>query len=268
MKKFSTLTILFFLLMLLVPPPGLAQEPAGCEFDYTVQAGDWLSKIADKYYGDPLAYSTIVDANNAGADDTYTNIDNPDLIEPGWLLCIPPDDDLTTGPQPVPAMLSLEVLANATYMGIYDQPVTLTNGSYEGEPFVEGGASRPTVTFVEAAYGDVTGDGQADAVVYLAENSGGSGVFSYLAAVVDQEGKPVNVATTLLGDRVRVNSITIENGEIEVDMVQAGPNDPACCPSRHVVKTYALQGDQLVETSSREVSENQAKDHVTGYAYH
>jgi len=39
-----------------------------------------------------------------------------------------------------------------------------------------------------------------------------------------------------------------------VDMVQAGPDDPLCCPSQEVVKTYELQGDQLVETSSQEVS--------------
>ena len=35
---------------------GQAQEPVACELDYTVQAGDWLSKIAEKYYGD-VAYS-------------------------------------------------------------------------------------------------------------------------------------------------------------------------------------------------------------------
>jgi heat shock protein HslJ len=34
-------------------------------------------------------------------------------------------------------------------------------------------------------------------------------------------------------------------------MVQAGPDDPMCCPSQQVVKTYELQGDQLVETSSQ-----------------
>ncbi|MDH4030864.1 MAG: hypothetical protein OEU49_08450, partial [Chromatiales bacterium] len=35
--------------------------------------------------------------------------------------------------------------ANATYLGIYDEPVTLRDGVFEGRPFVEGGASRPRV---------------------------------------------------------------------------------------------------------------------------
>jgi LysM repeat protein len=73
----------------------LAQAPT-CEFEYTVQAGDWLSKIAAKYYGDVLAYPTIVEANNAQADDDYPDIADPDLIEPGWLLCIPSAGNAST----------------------------------------------------------------------------------------------------------------------------------------------------------------------------
>lgn len=47
---------------------------------YTVVAGDWLSKIAGRAYGDMMAYSRIAEANN---------ITNPDLIEPGTVLKIP-----------------------------------------------------------------------------------------------------------------------------------------------------------------------------------
>jgi len=39
-----------------------------------------------------------------------------------------------------------------------------------------------------------------------------------------------------------------------VDMVQAGPDDPMCCPTQRVVKTYESQEDQLVETSSQVVA--------------
>lgn len=66
-----------------------AQQELACDEVYTVQKGDWLSKIAEKYYGDPLAYDRIVMAANAGDGDVYTGIENPDLIQPGWVLCIP-----------------------------------------------------------------------------------------------------------------------------------------------------------------------------------
>lgn len=47
---------------------------------YTIQAGDWLSKIADRAYGDIMAFDKIAKANN---------ISNPDLIEVGTVLTIP-----------------------------------------------------------------------------------------------------------------------------------------------------------------------------------
>lgn len=58
---------------------------------YIVQAGDWLSKLADKYYNDISAYPVIVEATNVKAkeDATFTVIDNPDLIEVGQKLWIP-----------------------------------------------------------------------------------------------------------------------------------------------------------------------------------
>ncbi len=58
---------------------------------YIVQANDWLSKLADKFYDDPFAYDNIVTATNkmATTDDSFTFIDNPDLIEIGQKLWIP-----------------------------------------------------------------------------------------------------------------------------------------------------------------------------------
>ena len=88
-KLIFSLVVMSFLLAGLLPAPALAQTPAQCQENYTVQRGDWLSKIAEKYYGDVLAYDLIVQANNLSSDDPYTDIANPDLIEPGWTLCIP-----------------------------------------------------------------------------------------------------------------------------------------------------------------------------------
>ena len=47
---------------------------------YTVQAGDWLSKIAGRAYGDVMAYQKIAEANK---------ITNPDTIEVGTVLQLP-----------------------------------------------------------------------------------------------------------------------------------------------------------------------------------
>jgi hypothetical protein len=149
------------------------------------------------------------------------------------------------------APLTEEMLKNAEYQGIYQQPVQLVAGAYEGEPFVEGGASRPTVTFMEpTAFGDLNGDGVDDAAALLVESSGGSGSFVYLAAVLNQEGSPKNVATQLLGDRAQVQALTIADGRIRVTVVTHAPDDPMCCPTQEEEQTYELQGNALVQTDS------------------
>jgi len=146
--------------------------------------------------------------------------------------------------------LTEEMLKNAEYQGIYREPVQLQDGTYEGEPFVEGSASRPTVTFVEPyAAGDLDGDGQDDAVVLLVENSGGSGSFVYLAAVLNREGVPANVATQLLGDRAQVQSLAIAGGQVTLKLLTHGPDDAMCCPTQEVEQTYELQGNTLVQTT-------------------
>lgn len=90
-------TALFIFLMLLLglsagpaTVPAIAQEAADGEI-YTVQSGDWLSKIAEKYYGDAGAYPTIIEATNARAaeDGSFAAITNPDLIGVGQRLWIP-----------------------------------------------------------------------------------------------------------------------------------------------------------------------------------
>ncbi|HEY84515.1 MAG TPA: META domain-containing protein [Chloroflexi bacterium] len=260
MKKCITLITLFVLLTLVLPGAVMAQNPVECEVEYTVQAGDWLSKIAEKYMGDALAYEQLVELANASADDACTNIDNPDLIEPGWIICIPKVE----GAAAVSGVLSEDALKNATYQGIYDEPATLTDGFYEGDPFVEGSPMRPTVTYVDAVWGDLTGDGVDDAVVFLAEASGGSGVFTYLAAVVDQDGQPVNVASVMVGDRTDINELKIENGEVVAKILTHGPDDPMCCPTRNMIKKFALQGDQLLETYSEVVDNKGESAQLTG----
>jgi nucleoid-associated protein YgaU len=56
---------------------------AGEEQTYTVQKGDTLSHIAKQFYGKASGWSAIFDANRDQLDD-------PDRIQPGQVLRIPP----------------------------------------------------------------------------------------------------------------------------------------------------------------------------------
>ncbi|MCB0166914.1 MAG: META domain-containing protein [Anaerolineae bacterium] len=260
-KPFYFMAILALLATTLLPATTQAQDDVVCESEVTVAEGDWLSTIANDAYGDPTLYTGIAAATNlkAQTDSTFATIASNDVIEPGWKLCIPDQATAEALSAGAPATataaatgLTVDQLANATYSGIYEEPVTLTEGRYEGEPFVEGGASRPTVNFNpnEVAFGDLNGDGVEDAVVLLSENSGGSGTFIYLAAVINQDGQPVNVATTQLpGNGPQLKSMTIEEGQIILEVVTQGPDDPECCPTAKQRLTYTLQDDALTQVS-------------------
>ena len=165
-----------------------------------------------------------------------------------------PSDGQTSAPVDSPE-LTIEQLANATYSGIYEEPVTLTDGRYEGEPFVEGGAARPTVQLIRGTviYGDLNGDGVDDAAMVLVENSGGSGVFNYVGAQVNQDGQPVDAGTVLLGDRTQIQSAKIENEQIVIDIVTQGPDDAMCCPTTKMRMSYALQDGMLAEVGAEDM---------------
>jgi heat shock protein HslJ len=147
---------------------------------------------------------------------------------------------------------TVEELENATYADIYDEPVQLVDGRYEGAPFVEGGASRPTVGLAAdfRLTGDLDGDGTDEAVVLLWESSGGSGTFDYLAVVGRRAEEAVNLGTAKVGDRVQVRAARVVDDTVELDVVQAGRDDAACCPSQTATRTFALGSDGLAEVST------------------
>ena len=141
----------------------------------------------------------------------------------------------------------MDEIANATISGIYNEPVQLQGGKYEGEPFEPQGASFPRVGLIEEFLltGDMDGDGVEEAVVMLWESSGGSGTYSYLAALGREGSEIVNIATTEIGDRVQLRDARISGNRIELDIVQAGPEDAGCCPGEMATLAWALEGNSL-----------------------
>ncbi len=73
--------------------PGISQvddrlevaKPSKPSQYYKVKSGDSLSKIAKEFYGDPMKYPEIFEANKPMLED-------PDKIYPGQVLRIPPLD--------------------------------------------------------------------------------------------------------------------------------------------------------------------------------
>jgi hypothetical protein len=124
----------------------------------------------------------------------------------------------------------------------------LRNGVYEDR------VRRYRVVLVDKpgaiAFGDLNRDGKEDAVFLLAANTGGSGVFVHLTTATHERNRFKQAASTLLGDRVNVESIRINGNHIKLDMVVQGPNEPMCCPTQKVSRLYELERDKLVPVHS------------------
>lgn len=69
----------------------VAAPKAGTGRAYIVKRGDWLRKLARRFYGDSRRWRDIYRATNARAakDRTFHVIKDPNLIRPGWKLWIP-----------------------------------------------------------------------------------------------------------------------------------------------------------------------------------
>jgi RNA polymerase sigma factor (sigma-70 family) len=146
------------------------------------------------------------------------------------------------------ATLSLEALKNADYRSEHagDGRFRLVNGVHV-EKEAPNSATELRITLSEVmARGDLNQDGVADAAAVLVINTGGSGTFYELAAILSQDGKPSHAASAALGDRVQIKQMTIKNGEISVRLVTQGPNDPMSNPTLEVTRRYRLDGGVLV----------------------
>lgn len=154
-------------------------------------------------------------------------------------------------PAPV-SELSEELLRNGTY----DLPaftgtprtVTLVNGSYASstDPAAVDYISVSMSDLV--AFGDLNYDSFIDAAVILGINTGGTGTFIYIAAVLDRGGSPVHVASVYIDDRAFNTSLAITSGEILSDILIHGVDGPLCCPSFQTRQGFRLFGSQLLLT--------------------
>jgi len=118
--------------------------------------------------------------------------------------------------------------------------IQLSGGAYHDS------AGGLDVQLLASATGDLDGDDRADAAVVLASNTGGTGTFVDLFALLDKEDGAYARGPASLGDRVKVDSIRVHNRTVLVHLLTHGPDDPLCCPTQHVTETFVLHADTLM----------------------
>jgi len=149
-----------------------------------------------------------------------------------------------------PAAASAVDAANATYV-IDGQEITLVDGADEREAAPGSASKIVTQLSGHQAYGDLGGSAATDAGVVLIQQTGGSGTFYHLAAVVGGAGGGTATAPVFLGDRIVVERVTLLRGRLTVSYLEHGPSKPfALPPTVPVTREFELVSGALSEVGA------------------
>jgi hypothetical protein len=144
----------------------------------------------------------------------------------------------------------VEVMKNTTYNIPDFGVITLENGSYqsydsESESEISGYLDTKFIIF-----NDLNNDGQEESIGILWLKGGISGEFAYLV-VVSQGGE--HLGNAFLGDRLKPLNLGAK-GEIIINMIIQGHNDPYPNPTLEVINTYILENNSLNLISTTQIN--------------
>lgn len=77
------------------------------------------------------------------------------------------------------------------------------------------------------AVGDLNGDGRADKAFVVSQSTGKSGVFYYVIAAIKKGDSYKTTNAYYIGDRIMLQNLSIEDGELDADFLHKKPSDPA-----------------------------------------
>lgn len=122
--------------------------------------------------------------------------------------------------------------------------VKLANGKFEqGAQGSDNYLSIAMTDFV--AVGDLNGDGADEVAAVVSENYGGSGVFVFLAVYANVNGKLTFQTSVMVDDRPKLNRLSIDKGEIFLDAIIHGVDEPMCCPTLKTARHYRIVNNLL-----------------------
>jgi heat shock protein HslJ len=165
----------------------------------------------------------------------------------------PPEAVGPAAAQPEPP--TREQLLSATVTGVLPEAVALTNGRYDAPAGQLGAAPHSSVSLMQptALFGDVDGAPPSEAVALLSAHTGGSGDVVHAAVFAMRDGQAQTIATAPVGEGVKVFRTWLERGKLHMDVVEARPEDAACCPTQLTRKAFAWQDGRLALLESTPV---------------
>ena len=144
------------------------------------------------------------------------------------------------------------LLESASYLteNTREGSATLEDGEFR-EQAAPGSATEVVIRLGKWSLGDLDGQGELDAAAITVEEPGGSGTFFYLHALIKDDDDLRDAGVAFLGDRIRIEGVSVHAGVITVALLDRMPDEPfAATPSVPVIRQFRLQGGELAEVSA------------------
>ncbi|MCB0164935.1 MAG: alpha/beta fold hydrolase, partial [Anaerolineae bacterium] len=149
----------------------------------------WLSTIAEKQYGDPLAYAAIIEATNAKAaeDESFTVIDDPGVIEVGQKLWLPTEagtsEAVATTPLPPANFGEAWEAVDCTAFNLSDEIAAISDCGYVTVPEFHSQPDGPTIQ-VAVVRTRSTGDNPAHDPLFMEQGGPGDSTIAIFPGLI------------------------------------------------------------------------------------
>lgn len=152
-------------------------------------------------------------------------------------------------PTPTTTAIALPEIAGTT-LQIPDEDasaiITTETGTSSDDVLYSASFGEDETGFVAVVENQLTALSSTEFVVPFAVSAGGSGTFSYLGLLVDNDGQLEHRDSYFLGDRIRISKVSFADGVLMVETLDRHTDQAMSDePSVSVLRELALDGDTL-----------------------